>query len=115
MKVAHLVSSFIEDGGPGDELVDLAAVSGTTGVEPVVVRDRLLDRPLLDPLFPGSLFPGRRGPLLEPRPHLVRGVRPAAPLVPGRDDPRCGHPGQPGHAEQLPQRAPRDPVPRHGS
>ena len=37
MKVAHLVSSFIEDGGPGDELVDLAAVSGTTGVEPVVV------------------------------------------------------------------------------
>ena len=37
MKVAHLVSSFIEDGGPGDELVDLAAVSGTTGVEPVVI------------------------------------------------------------------------------
>jgi glycosyltransferase involved in cell wall biosynthesis len=37
VKVAHLVSSFIEDGGPGDELVDLAAVSGTTGVEPVVV------------------------------------------------------------------------------
>ena len=29
--------SFIEDGGPGDELVDLAAVSGTTGVEPVVI------------------------------------------------------------------------------
>ena len=37
MKVAHLVTSFIEDGGPGDELVDLAAVSGSTGVEPVVV------------------------------------------------------------------------------
>lgn len=37
MKVAHLVTSFIEDGGPGDELVDLAAVSGTTGVEPVVI------------------------------------------------------------------------------
>ena len=37
MKVAHLVTSFIEDGGPGDELVDLAAVSGDTGVEPVVV------------------------------------------------------------------------------
>ena len=37
MKVAHLVTSFIEDDGPGDELVDLAAVSGSTGVEPVVV------------------------------------------------------------------------------
>lgn len=37
MKVAHLVTSFVEDGGPGDELVDLAAVSGGTGVEPVVV------------------------------------------------------------------------------
>jgi glycosyltransferase involved in cell wall biosynthesis len=37
VKVAHLVTSFIEDGGPGDELVDLAAVSGDTGVEPVVV------------------------------------------------------------------------------
>ena len=37
LKVAHLVTSFIEDGGPGDELVDLAAVSGTTGVEPVVI------------------------------------------------------------------------------
>ena len=37
MKVAHLVSSFIEDRGPGDELVDLAAVSGIIGVEPVVV------------------------------------------------------------------------------
>ena len=37
MKVAHLVTSFIEDDGPGDELVDLAAVAHTTGVEPVVV------------------------------------------------------------------------------
>jgi glycosyltransferase involved in cell wall biosynthesis len=37
VKVAHLVTSFIEDGGPGDELVDLAAASGDTGVEPVVV------------------------------------------------------------------------------
>lgn len=37
MKVAHLVTSFVEDEGPGDELVDLAAVSGDTGVEPVVV------------------------------------------------------------------------------
>jgi glycosyltransferase involved in cell wall biosynthesis len=37
VKVAHLVTSFVEDGGPGDELVDLAAVSGGTGVEPVVV------------------------------------------------------------------------------
>ena len=37
MKVAHLVTSFIEDGGLGDELVDLAAASDSTGVEPVVV------------------------------------------------------------------------------
>ena len=41
MKVAHLVSSFSADpgsgDGPGDELVDLAAVAGPTGVEPVVV------------------------------------------------------------------------------
>ena len=37
MKVAHLVTSFIEDGAPGDELVDLAAASDSTGVEPVVV------------------------------------------------------------------------------
>ena len=41
MKVAHLVTSFSADpgsgDGPGDELVDLAAVAGPTGVEPVVV------------------------------------------------------------------------------
>ena len=41
MKVAHLVTSFAADpgsgDGPGDELVDLAAVAGPTGVEPVVV------------------------------------------------------------------------------
>jgi glycosyltransferase involved in cell wall biosynthesis len=41
VKVAHLVSSFAADpgsgDGPGDELVDLAAVAGPTGVEPVVV------------------------------------------------------------------------------
>ena len=41
MKVAHLVSSFSADptsgDGPGDELVDLAAVSAATGVEPVVI------------------------------------------------------------------------------
>ena len=41
MKVAHLVTSFTPDPGsgegPGDEQVDLAAVSPATGVEPVVV------------------------------------------------------------------------------
>ena len=41
MKVAHVVPSFpVEPGaadGPGDELVDLAAASPATGVEPVVV------------------------------------------------------------------------------
>lgn len=41
MKVAHLVSSFTADpgsgDGPGDELVDLAAASERTGIEPVVV------------------------------------------------------------------------------
>ena len=41
MKVAHLVTSFAADpgsgDGPGDELVDLAAVAASTGVEPVVV------------------------------------------------------------------------------
>jgi glycosyltransferase involved in cell wall biosynthesis len=41
VKVAHLVTSFTADpasgDGPGDELVDLAAVSSTTGVEPVVI------------------------------------------------------------------------------
>jgi glycosyltransferase involved in cell wall biosynthesis len=41
VKVAHLVTSFTADpgsgDGPSDELVDLAAVSATTGVEPVVI------------------------------------------------------------------------------
>ncbi len=41
MKVAHVVSSFTADSGtadgPGDELVDLAAVAGQAGIEPVVV------------------------------------------------------------------------------
>lgn len=41
MKVAHLVTSFPTepgaDDGPGDELVDLAAASPATGVEPLVV------------------------------------------------------------------------------
>lgn len=41
MKVAHLVSSFSADpgsgDGPGDELVDLAAASERTGIEPVVI------------------------------------------------------------------------------
>jgi glycosyltransferase involved in cell wall biosynthesis len=41
VKVAHVVSSFATEpgsgSGPGDELVDLAAVSATTGVEPVVI------------------------------------------------------------------------------
>jgi glycosyltransferase involved in cell wall biosynthesis len=41
VKVAHLVTSFTADPGsaegPGDELVDLAAVAPQTGVEPVVV------------------------------------------------------------------------------
>jgi glycosyltransferase involved in cell wall biosynthesis len=40
VKVAHLVTSFGDAStgdGPGDELVDLAAVSGPTGVEPIVV------------------------------------------------------------------------------
>ena len=41
MKVAHLVSSFTTDpgegDGPGDELVDLAAASERTGIEPLVV------------------------------------------------------------------------------
>jgi glycosyltransferase involved in cell wall biosynthesis len=41
VKVAHLVTSFStdpsSDDGPGDELVDLAAVSAMTGVEPVVI------------------------------------------------------------------------------
>jgi glycosyltransferase involved in cell wall biosynthesis len=41
VKVAHLVTSFTADpgsgDGPGDELVDLAAVAGKTGVEPVVI------------------------------------------------------------------------------
>jgi glycosyltransferase involved in cell wall biosynthesis len=41
LKVAHLVTSFSADpssgDGPDDELVDLAAVSAATGVEPVVI------------------------------------------------------------------------------
>lgn len=41
MKVAHLVTSFAADpgsgDGPGDELVDLAAVAAPSGVEPVVL------------------------------------------------------------------------------
>jgi glycosyltransferase involved in cell wall biosynthesis len=41
VKVAHLVTSFTADpgsgDGPGDELVDLAAVAERTGVEPVVI------------------------------------------------------------------------------